>query len=97
MVTELLKRRNELSEERMALILYSRDECETPEDFKDPEEYLRPLRKERLRYLRILGTDRRSPRPQISFRTEPVSSTPTAHLTAENDVQSDEEEKDEKR
>lgn len=60
MIAKSLKRRNELSEERTALIAYSRDEFETTEGFNDHAEYLRLIRKEPLRSLhqRILGMDR---------------------------------------
>lgn len=62
-----LNRRNELSEERTALLAYRREECETQEDLEDRAEYLRLLRKERLRALRqrISGTERGTPRPRL--------------------------------
>lgn len=77
LIAESLQRRNQLAEEKTALMAYSREECETPEDLRDRAEYLRLLRKDRLRALRerISGTERGTPRPRMSEDTESAPST----------------------
>lgn len=62
-ISASLKRRNELAEEKIALLAYRKEECETPEDLQDRNEYLRLLRKQRLGALRrrICSTERATP------------------------------------
>lgn len=51
MIVQCLERRNNLAEEKTALLAYKLEECETPEDLEDRAEYLRLIHKDRLRTL----------------------------------------------
>lgn len=85
-----LERRNELAEERSALLAYRKEDCETQEDLEDRAEYLRLIRKERLRALRqrISGCERGTPRPRL----DSDSSRPTLQGTDGSTQRSDDSE-----
>lgn len=76
LIAQSLERRNELEEERSALVAYSRDECETEEDLRDRAEYLRLLRKDRLKALRkrILASEQGTPMPPSCSEPSPEDS-----------------------
>lgn len=80
LIAQSLERKNELEEERSALVTYTWEECETQEDLADRAEYLQLLRKDRLKALRkrILASEQRIPMSQTlpSLDATPTSNAP---------------------